>query len=261
MLGALEDRRRFLDQCGGCPGIGRRHEARGIDRSERLRELGLLHLGIEIDVDRTAGRGVGDPGGADDRFARGRGGGGLVVPFGVVAHDRALVARGMDPVDPRPALGGVDRAGGAEHDDRLAVAPGVEHRHGGVEQSDIGMHGRGHRLAGDLGVAVRDGDRALLVQAQQHLRRLVAEVVHDRVVQPAIARTGIERDVGNFERAQRVGDHVAAETRRVGACQIGRALERTKRWMGRTRRLVGGGRRLGVYSRHGMILGFGAQEN
>ena len=142
-------------------------------------------------------RGVGDPGGADDRLAGGRGRGRLVVPLGVVAHDRALVARGVDPVDPRPALGGVDRAGGAEHDDRHAVAPGVEHRHGGVEQADVGVHGGGHRLAGHLGVAVRDRDRALLVQAEQHLRRLVAEIVDDRVVQAAIARAGIERDVGN----------------------------------------------------------------
>jgi hypothetical protein len=63
-----------------------------------------------------------------------------------------------------------------------------------------------------------DRDRALLVQTEQHLRRLVAEEIHNGVVQPAIARAGIERDVGDFQRAQRVGDHVAAESRRIRAC-------------------------------------------
>ena len=79
------------------------------------------------------------------------------------------------------------------------------------------MHRGRHRAAGDLGVAVRDRDRALLVQAQQHLRLLVAEEIDDAVVQPAIARAGIERNVGNIERAQRLGDDVAAEAGRVGA--------------------------------------------
>src|SRR5712691_10064301 len=54
-------------------------------RRQRLGQLRFLHLGIEIDVDRAARRGIGDPGGADERFARGGGGGGLVVPLGVVA--------------------------------------------------------------------------------------------------------------------------------------------------------------------------------
>ena len=80
-----------------------------------------------------------------------------------------------------------------------------------MHQADIGMHRRGHRLAGDLGIAVRDGDRAFLVQAEQHLRPLVAEIVHQAVVQAAIAGAGIERDIGDVERAQRVGDDVAAE--------------------------------------------------
>ena len=260
VLRGLEHRGGLLDELGRRRWIGLRHEARGVDRRERLGELGLLHLGVEVDVDRTHGRGVGDPGGADDRLAGGRGRGRLVVPLGVVAHDRALVARGVDPVDPGPPLGGIDRAGGAEHDDGHAVAPGVEHRHGGVEQADIGMHGGGHRLAGHLGVAVGDRDGALLVQAEQHLRRLVAEEVDDRIVQAAVARAGIERDVGNFQRAQRVGDHVAAEARRVGAGQVGRALERAERWVGRTRRFFGGSCRLAFCSRHGRILGFWCRE-
>ena len=89
------------------------------------------------------------------------------------------------------------------------------------------MHRSAHRLAGDLGIAVRDRDRGLLVQAQQHLRRGVADVVDEAVVQAAIARAGIERDVGNVEVAQHLGDDVAAEAGGIGA--------------GRDRTLDGGG--------------------
>ena len=72
-------------------------------------------------------------------------------------------------------------------------------------------------LAGHLGIAVGDGDRGFLVQAEQHLRLRIAEIIDDAVVQAAIARARRERDIGNVERAQRVGDDVTAETRRIGA--------------------------------------------
>ena len=193
------------------------NEARSVDRRERLGQPQLLHLGVEVDVDRRHRRAVGEPVGAQQRLAGGARRGGLVVPFGEVAHDRALVARGVDPVDPRTALDRIDRAGGAEHHHRHAVAPGIEHRHGGVEQADVGMDRGRHRAAGHLGVAVGDRHSGLLMQAQEHLRRLVAEVVDDRVVQAAIARAGIECDIGNVEGAQRIGHDVAAEARRIGA--------------------------------------------
>jgi hypothetical protein len=54
----------------------------------------------------------------------------------------------------------------------------------------------------------RDGD--VLVQAQQHLRLGIAEVIDQAVVQPAIGRAGIERDVAQPERAQHVGHGIAA---------------------------------------------------
>ncbi len=79
------------------------------------------------------------------------------------------------------------------------------------------MHRRRHRLAGHFRIAVRDGDRGLLVQAQQHLRAGIADMVDQAVMQTAIARAWIERDIWNIEIAQRLGDHVAAETRHVGA--------------------------------------------
>ncbi len=64
---------------------------------------------------------------------------------------------------------------------------------------------------------MRDRDRTLLVEAEQHLRRIVAEIIDEAVMQPAVARAGIERDVGDVERPQRIGDDVAAERRRIGA--------------------------------------------
>ena len=51
----------------------------------------------------------------------------------------------------------------------------------------------------------------LLVQAEQQLRPFVAEIVDQAVVQSAVARAGIDGDIGDVERAQRIGDDVAAE--------------------------------------------------
>ena len=61
----------------------------------------------------------------------------------------------------------------------------------GVHQPDVGMHGGDHGLAGDLGVALGDGDGGFLMQAEQHLRLRIAEIIDDRVVQAAIARPGV----------------------------------------------------------------------
>jgi hypothetical protein len=59
------------------------------------------------------------------------------------------------------------------------------------------VHGGRHGFSGDLRIAVSDRHRAFLVQAQQHLRPLIAEIVDEAVVQAAIARTWIEGDVGD----------------------------------------------------------------
>ncbi len=201
LLGAFEHGGRLLHKLRRRRGRDLRHVAGNVDRRQLLGDLGFLHLGVEIDIDGALRNGIGDPGAAQNGFARGARRGRLVVPFGIFADQRALIARGMDPVDPRPALDGIDRTGGAEHHHRHAVAPGVEHRHGRVHQPDIGMHRADHRLAGDLGIAVGDGDGGFLVQAEQHLRLRIAEIVDDAVVQAAIARAGRERDIGDVERA------------------------------------------------------------
>ena len=115
----------------------------------------------------------------------------------------------MDPVDPRPPLCRIDRSGGAEHENRHAVAPGVEDRHRRMHQSDIAVHDRAHRAAGHLGVAMRHCDGVLLVQTQQHLRVAVAEEVDEAVMQAAIGCAGIERDIGNVKLTQHQRDRIA----------------------------------------------------
>src|SRR5260370_9475941 len=135
MLGGLENCSRVLDELGGSHWISRRHEADGLDRRQRLGELCFLHLGVEVDIHRAARRGGRNPGGADEGLAGGGGGGGLIIPFGVVANDCALIARGMNPVDPWPALEWVHLAGRTEHEDGLAGAPGVEDCHWRVEEA------------------------------------------------------------------------------------------------------------------------------
>ena len=201
LLGAFEHCRRLLHLLGRRRGRDLRHVAGDVDRRQRLVDLGLLHLGIEIDIDRTLRSRVGDPGATEDGFARRAGRGRLIVPLGIFTDQRALVARGVNPVDPGPAFDGIDRTGGAEHHHRHAIAPGVEHRHGGVHQPDVGMYRAHHRLAGHLGIAMGDGDGCFLVQTEQHLRLRIAEIIDDAVVQAAIARAGRQRDIGDVERA------------------------------------------------------------
>jgi hypothetical protein len=94
---------------------------------------------------------------------------------------------------------------------------------------------------------MRDGDRAFLMQAEQHLRPLVAEVVDQAVVQAAIAGARIERDIGDVERAQRIGHHVAAET---GGIDAGRSWAVEGRDGGIARGLLFGAIALGI--RHGL---------
>jgi len=116
----------------------------------------------------------------------------------------------MDPVDPGAALLGIDRAGGAQHDHGHPVAPGIEQPHHAVQEPDIAVQHAAHGLAGRLGVAVRDRDRVVLVQAQEDAGLLVAEMIDDAVVQPAIARARIEADVADAAAAQHLRRDIAA---------------------------------------------------
>ena len=194
-LGARQQFRRLLDRAGpGGPRRLGRQEARDVGPVRLRVERRLLQPGVEADVDRRGRRrargDVGAAHGLHQRLRRGR----LVVPLDDRADIGALIARGVNPVDPRTALLGIERAGRAEHDHRHAVAPGVEQAHHAVQQPDIAVQHAGHRLARRLGIAVRDRHRVVLVQAQQNARPLVAEVIDDAVVQAAIAGAGVEAD-------------------------------------------------------------------
>ncbi len=177
----------------------RRREAREVGKLERRLELALLHVGVEADVGRALGLRNDQVVGADQRFDGGFGAGGLVVPLDEVAHGGALDVGGVDPVDPRPAVVGVDRPGAAEHQHRVTAHPGVEHRHRGVQQPHDVVHERGHRLARGASVAVGDRDCDLLVVADDHLRARVAEVVDQRIVHAAKRGAGVQRDVVDAE--------------------------------------------------------------
>src|ERR1700761_8965575 len=116
----------------------------------------------------------------------------------------------MYPVDPRPPLFRGHRPGRAEDKNRRAIAPGVEQAHHAVQQTDIGVQHTGHRLAGRLGVAVRNRYRMILVHAEDNSRVLVAEVIDQTVVKTAIARAGVEADIANAETPQHLRRDIAA---------------------------------------------------
>ena len=185
----------------------RRGRAGGRQRAPSRVERLLLQRGVVAHVDRALRLGGHDRIGAREAFRHALDRGRLVVPFDVVADRVALHQRGVGPVDVRPALGLVHRAGRADDEDRHPVDIGVVDRHAGVQQADQVVQDHRHRLAGRLGIAVRDLHRDLLVLAQHH-RRLVAAVVDQRIVQAAEARARIERDVREAVALDQVDDDV-----------------------------------------------------
>ena len=188
----------------------RRAEARDVGQRRKFRQLRFLQPRVEVHVDGAARRRRRHLGRAQQRVVRRRYRRRLVVPLGERADQPALVRHRVDPVDPRPPPGRVPRARRAEDQHGHAVAPRVEDGHARVQEADVRVEDRAHHAAARLGVAVGDGDGALLVDARQHLRRLVAEVVHQAVVQPAEARARHQRDVRHLEPVQHAGDRVAA---------------------------------------------------
>ena len=170
----------------------------------------FLQAHVEADVDRRGRRRPGDRVRLGERVQGRLDRGGLVVPFDVWPDQRALVGGGVDPVDPGSPPGRVDRAGRPDDQHGHAVAPGVVDGHGRVHQADVAVQRDGHRPPGHLGVAVGDRDRVLLVQADEHPRIAVAGVVHQAVVQPAVARAGDQREVAQVQAAEEFGQRVAA---------------------------------------------------
>ena len=128
-----------------------------------------------------------------------------VVPFGVVAHDGVDVLRRVHRRHARRPVRGVEIVA-AEHDHRHAVAIRVVDIHGGVHQPDRAVDQRHQRLVGDLVIAVGDADAAFLMGAGEEFRHRVLAVVDQRLVDGAIARCRIGRQVFDVERLDDV-DH------------------------------------------------------
>ena len=114
----------------------------------------------------------------------------------------------MNPVDPRPAIGRVHRPRAAEDDYRQTVRPGIVDRHRRVLQADDIVHRRGHRLTLGARVAVRQRDADFLMVAKNNLGRVIAAVIHQRIVQSAERRSRVDRDVLNLKSLQQIDDDV-----------------------------------------------------
>ena len=106
-------------------------------------------------------------------------------------------------------------------------------------QADGAVRHDHHRLAFDLGVAVRHGDRRFFVAAGEQLGVLVAAVVDEGFVQAAEAGAGIGGDVFEAERLDDVDHEVGAGA--VGGVDVGARRRRA----GFGGDLAGGGQRRG----------------
>ena len=205
-----EKLQRGLDRDGIGPVRPRRPVPAGIGNHRRRCQRLLLQAHVEADVGRRGRRLPGDRVRASQRVQGRLDGGGLVIPLGVVPDQRALVGRGVDPVDPGPPPGRVHGAGRPDDQHRDAVAVGVVDGHARVHQAHVAVYRDGQRTPGHLRVAMGDRDRVLLVQADEQLRITVAVVVHQAVVQSPVARAGDERDVPQVETAQQLRQRIAA---------------------------------------------------
>ena len=121
-----------------------------------------------------------------------------------------LVFRCVDPLDPGAAFAGVGGPARTHDEYRQSIAPGVEYPQQSVHEADVRVQKDRHCPIRRLGIAMRDCQRMILVQAQQQLRVAVAEVVDQAVVKSAKAGTRIERDVFDSQSAQHLGRDVAA---------------------------------------------------
>ena len=132
-----------------------------------------------------------------------------VVPFREIAHDRVDVLAGMEGRNAWRTVRGV-KIVAADNEHRHAVAPGVVDRHGGVLQADHAVDQGHQRFAGRLKVAVAHGDAGFLVHAGEEFRHRVLAVIDQQLVQSAVARGRIGRDIFDVERLDDVDHEVGA---------------------------------------------------
>ena len=188
----------------------RRCELLGIRQRREFGVFLFLDFGVVAHIDRTARLGHGGLIGAREGFGRAFQIGRLIVPFDEIAHQIALNQRGMHPVAARTALGIAHRPGAAQQNDRNAVAPGVVDGHDCVLQADHVVQNGDHRLAGGARVTVSDGHRDFLVHAFQVFRVLVAQIIHQRIVNAAKRRARIERREGNVGLLNQIDNEIGA---------------------------------------------------
>ncbi len=170
-------------------------------------ELGFLQAGVIAHVDRPLARAHHDRIGAGECSGHAVDGGRLVIPLNEIANRFALDVGRVNPVDKRPALGFGQRSGGAHDKHRRAVEIGVVDAHRRVQQADQVMDDGDHRFALGAGIAMGDLHGDLFMLAGEH-RRIVLAVIDQRVMQAAVARAGIERDVLEIIFFYHVDDHV-----------------------------------------------------
>ena len=203
-FGGLAQRVRIA---GGLRGHG---QARNLELA-RLALLQRIFLKLAVGDDEhrpgrlRAGKRIAAHGRLGEMLQRHR----IVVPLDEVAHGRRAVLHGVKPLDAGPPF--FDSAGVAgKEQHRNAVAVGVVDRHRGVLRADGAMHDRGHRLAGNLGVAVRHSDRHFLVQAGQPFRLLVGAVIDEAFLQGPEGRAGAGRHVIDVQRLADIDHEVGA---------------------------------------------------
>ena len=122
-----------------------------------------------------------------------------------------------------------------DHIDGHAIAVGVVNGHGCMLQTDVAMDQRHHRLAFDLGVAVRHGHGRLFVTGRQKLGHFVVAIVNERLMQRFVSRTGIGGQIFNVERLDYIHHVVGAwmfnHPRRFGWPAAGFTCQRHLRWL------------------------------
>ena len=111
------------------------------------------------------------------------------------------------------AIGRILRTAAAEIEDRRAVAPGIEDRHAGMLQTDDVVQPGRHDLTRRAGIAVGQRHRDLFVRAHDDFGPFTGLEVNDRVVEAAVARARIQRDVFNAQIAQHFDHEIGAVLR------------------------------------------------
>ena len=106
-------------------------------------------------------------------------------------------------------------------------------------KADDVVHDRGHRRALRLGVSVRERDRDFFVGGEDELGRPAAAVVHERVVEPAEGRAGVQGNVLDTDGAQEVHDEVGAVPRCRRHPRASRELLHERAVDARTRCFIG----------------------